>query len=213
MHPNPIYRQTEAERSLEFALAAGFGQIMVSADPVPFVAHIPFLQGQQGDEIELHLVRSNPIARLLQNIQTPAKLSVSGPHGYISPDWYGVKDQVPTWNYVAVHLSGTLRMLKHDQLLALLDRLSAHFEAQLAPKPAWKSSKMTPEVLQKMLRQIVPCSFKIEDIQSTWKLNQNKTDMLRLAAADAVAQTGVGSETIALAALMRAAEGSNHGHD
>ena len=213
MHPNPIYRQTEAERSLEFALAAGFGQIMVSADPVPLVAHIPFLQGQQGDEIELHLVRSNPIARLLQNFQTQAKLSVSGPHGYISPDWYGVKDQVPTWNYVAVHLSGTLRMLKHDQLLALLDRLSAHFEAQLAPKPAWKSSKMTPEVLQKMLRQIVPCSFKIEDIQSTWKLNQNKTDMSRLAAADAVAQTGVGSETIALAALMRAAEGSNHGHD
>jgi transcriptional regulator len=104
-------------------------------------------------------------------------------------------------------------MLKHDQLLALLDRLSAHFEAQLAPKPAWKSSKMTPEVLQKMLRQIVPCSFKIEDIQSTWKLNQNKTDMSRLAAADAVEQTGVGSETIALAALMRAAEGSNHSHD
>ena len=81
MHPNPIYRQTEAERSLEFALAAGFGQIMVSADPVPLVAHIPFLQGQQGDEIELHLVRSNPIARLLQNIQTRAKLSVSGSHG------------------------------------------------------------------------------------------------------------------------------------
>ncbi len=158
-------------------------------------------------------MRSNPIARLLQNIQTPAKLSVSGPHGYISPDWYGVKDQVPTWNYVAVHMSGTLRMLKHDQLLALLDRLSAHFEAQLAPKPAWKSSKMTPEVLQKMLRQIVPCSFKIKDIQSTWKLNQNKTDMSRLAAADAVAQTGVGSETIALAALMRAAGGSVHGHE
>ena len=58
-------------------------------------------------------------------------------------------------------------MLKHDQLLALLDRLSAHFEAQLAPKPAWKSSQMTPDVLQKMLRQIMPCNFKIEDIQST----------------------------------------------
>jgi transcriptional regulator len=213
MHPNPIFRQTEAERSLEFALAAGFGQIMVSADPVPLVAHIPFLQGQQGDEIELHLVRSNPISRLLQNARTPAKLSVSGPHGCSFHDWYGVKDQAPTWNYVAVHMSGTLRMLKHDQLLALIDRLSAHFEAQLAPKPVWKSSKMTPEILQKMLRQIVLCSFKIEDIQSTWKLNQNKTDMLRLAAADAVEQTGVGSETIALAALIRAAGGSNHGHD
>jgi len=41
MHPNPIYRQTDAERSLEFVLAAGFGQIMVPADPDPLVAHIP----------------------------------------------------------------------------------------------------------------------------------------------------------------------------
>ena len=204
MHPNPIYRQTEAKRSLGFAFATGFGQIMVSADPVPLVAHIPFLQGQQAGEIELHLVRSNPIARLLQNVQKPAKLSVSGPHGYISPDWYGVKDQVLTWNYVAVHISGTLRKLEADELPALLDRLSAHFEAQLAPKAAWKASKMTPKILQKMLRQIIPCSFKIEDIQSTWKLNQNKTDTSRLAAADAVAQAGVGSETTALAALMRA---------
>ena len=65
MHPNPIYRQTEAKRSLGFAFATGFGQIMVSADPVPLVAHIPFLQGQQAGEIELHFVRSNPIARLL----------------------------------------------------------------------------------------------------------------------------------------------------
>ena len=63
---------------------------------------------------------------------------------------------------------------------------------------------MTPKILQKMLRQIIPCSFKIEDIQSTWKLNQNKTDTSRLAAANAVAQAGVGSETTALAALMRA---------
>ena len=180
MHPNPIYRQTEAKRSLGFAFATGFGQIMVSADPVPLVAHIPFLQGQQAGEIELHLVRSNPIASLLQNVQKP------------------------TWNYVAVHISGTLRKLEADELPALLDRLSAHFEAQLAPKAAWKASKMTPEVLQKMLRQIIPCSFKIEDIQSTWKLNQNKTDTSRLAAADAVAQAGVGSETTALAALMRA---------
>ncbi len=111
-------------------------------------------------------MHSNPIARLLQNMQPPAKLSVSGQYGYISSDWYGVKDQVPTWNYVAVHLTGTLRMLKHDQLLALLHRLSAHFEAQLAPKTAWKSSKMTQELLQKMLQQIVSCSLKLKTFKA-----------------------------------------------
>ena len=59
--------------------------------------------------------------------------------------------------------------------------------------------------MRKMMRQIIPCSLNIEDIQGTWKSNQNKIDMSRLAAADEVAQAGVGSETIALAALMRAA--------
>ena len=121
MRSNRIYRQTEAKRSLEFAFAAGFGQIIVSTDPVPLVAHIPSLQGQKSDEIELHLVRSNPIARILQNVQKPARLYVSGPHGYISPDWHGVRDQIPTWSYVAVHISGTLRMLDHDELPAFLD--------------------------------------------------------------------------------------------
>ena len=47
MHPNPIYRQTEAKRSLGFAFATGFGQIMVSADPVPLVALIPFCKANK----------------------------------------------------------------------------------------------------------------------------------------------------------------------
>ena len=66
-----------------------------------------------------------------------------------------------------MHMSGTLRVLDHDELPIFLDRLSADLEAQLAPKPAWKSSTMTLEVLQKMLRQIIPSRFTIEDIQST----------------------------------------------
>ena len=99
-------------------------------------------------------------------------------------------------------------MGEREDLRSLLDRLSAHFEDQLAPKPAWRTSKVTPDVLDKMLRQIIPCKLKIEDIQSTWKLNQNKRDLVRLAAADAVAQYGVGSETRALAALVRVAGGT-----
>ena len=156
-------------------------------------------------------MRSNPIARILKKHQKLAKLSIVGPHRYISPDWYGVIDQVPTLNYVAAHIGGTLRIGEREDLRALLDRLSTHFEEQLAPKPAWRTSKVTPDILDKMLRQIIPCELKIEDIQSAWKLNQNKTDVVRLAAADAVAQYVVETETRALAALMRVAGGNAPG--
>ena len=118
---------------------------------------------------------------------------------------------MPTWNYVAAHISGTLRIGESGDLRALLDRLSAHFEDQLAPKLAWRTRKMTSDVLDKMMRQIVPCKLKIEDIQSTWKLKQKQTDEVRLAAADAVAQYGVGFETRALAAFMRVAGGTAPG--
>jgi len=178
MHTNPIYRQTDAARSLKFALDTVFGQLKVSTDPVPLVEHISFLVCEQTHEIELHLKRSNPIARILKKHQKLAKLSIVGPHRYISPDWYGVIDQVPTLHHVAAHISGTLRIGEREDLRALLDRLSAHFEDQLAPKPAWRTIKMTPDFLDKMLRQIIPCELKIEDIQSAWKLNQNKTDVV-----------------------------------
>ena len=45
------------------------------------------------------------MARAIAN-GAAVRLIVEGPEGYISPDWYGVADQVPTWNYVAVHLVG-----------------------------------------------------------------------------------------------------------
>ena len=62
---------------------------------------------------------------------------------------------------------------------------------------------MTPDVLDKMMRQIVPCRLTGTDIQSTFKLNQNKPDEVRLRAADEMAQSGIGIETNALADLMR----------
>jgi transcriptional regulator len=79
---------------------------------------------------------------------------------------------VPTWNYVAVHLRGSLESLPEDALAPMLGRLSAHFEATLAPKPAWTSDKMTKGVMERMMRAIAPCRLMVDQIDSTWKLNQ-----------------------------------------
>lgn len=204
MHPNPIFHTESAERNLAFARERAFGVLAVNGADGPMMAHIPFLIDGDGAELHLHLVRSNPIARALK-APMQARIAVSGADGYISPDWYGVPDQVPTWNYVAVHITGILELRPQDEMRDLLDRQSKHFEDQLVPKPPWVTDKMTPEVLEKMMRQIVPCRMRIEGVDGTWKLNQNKPDAVRLQAADHVDAYGMGIETRLLAALMRGA--------
>jgi len=86
---------------------------------------------------------------------------------------------------------------------AMLDLQSAHFEDQLAPKPPWLTTKMTPAVLDKMMRQIVPCRLTVTAMTGTWKLSQNKPDDVRLRAADHMAANDIGIDTPTLARLMQ----------
>ena len=206
MHPNPIFRQTPEARNIAFARAQAFGMLAVEGEGAPLVSHIPFLLSEDGAVAEFHLVRSNPIARAL-SAPMAARLAVVGPYSYVSPDWYAAEDQVPTWNYVAVHLVGEVELRPQDGMRDLLDRQSAHFEDQLLPKAPWTSDKMTPDVMARMMRQIVPCRMRVDEIHGTWKLNQNKDDDVRLRAAEAVEASGMGVQTGALAALMRDANG------
>ncbi len=201
MHPNPIYRRTTDARAFDLVRDRAFGQITLTGPDGLLASHIPVLLAPDETTLDMHLVRSNPILRLLDTPQD-ALLAVMGPDGYMLPDWYGADDQVPTWNYAAVQIRGTLEALDHATMHDMLDRQSAHFEDQL-PKTPWTTAKMTPDVLEKMMRQIVPCRMTITDVQSTFKLNQNKPDDVRLRAADAMESSGIGMETATLAALMR----------
>ncbi|WP_375279666.1 FMN-binding negative transcriptional regulator [Pseudooctadecabacter sp.] len=201
MHPNPIFRKTADARALDLIRARAFGQLTVHANGQLHAAHVPVLLSPDAETLDIHLVRSNPIARALTTPQD-ALLCINGPDGYVSPDWYGVADQVPTWNYIAVQLRGTLEQLDHKKMREMLDRQSAHFEDQL-PKTPWTTDKMTPDVLDRMMRQIVPCRMTITDLQSTFKLSQNKPDDVRLRAADGMETSGIGTDTATLAALMR----------
>jgi transcriptional regulator len=203
MHPNPAFRQTPAERNLAFARARGFGLLTLNGPEGPLAAHIPFLLSEAGDSLDLHLARSNPIARA--SLPAPALIAVSGPDAYISPDWYGLDDQVPTWNYVAVHLRGTLHPLPPEALRGHADALSARFEQDLLPKKPWVSSKMSEGVMERMMRMILPFRMEVTGIDGTWKLNQNKPEAARLGAAAALEASRAESPARALARLMREA--------
>lgn len=204
MHPNPIYRQESEARAVEAARERGFGVLTVASGGGVLAAHVPFLMDAGGKAVAAHLVRSNPVARALKEGACEALLIVSGPDGYVSPDWYGLEDQVPTWNYVAVHIHGRLTLRPDAELREHLDALSGRFEAELAPKSPWTTAKMAPDALARMMRQIVPVAMTVERLESTFKLNQNKPRQARLGAAAALEKGGTpGQEIPSLVALMR----------
>ena len=205
MHPNPAFRQVPADDSLSFARSRGFGTLSVNGEAGPLMAHVPFLISETGELCALiHLARSNAIAR--SALPCPAVLAVVGPESYISPDWYGADDQVPTWNYVAVHLRGRLEPLPPETLHPMVDDLSAIFESRLLPKKPWVSTNMSEGVMERMLRMILPFRLVIETVDGTWKLGQNKTPEQRAGAVAGLQAWDEPSPRQALAALMRRVE-------
>lgn len=206
MHPNPAFRQTGTAESLAFAKARGFGALTVNGADGPLLAHVPFLF-DQGDQLSvlIHLARSNAIAR--STLPCPAVLAVTGADSYISPDWYGSADQVPTWNYVAVHLRGRLEPLPDAALEPMVNALSEEFETRLLPKPIWRSSKMSPGAMERMLRMILPFRLVVENVDSTWKLGQNKTPEQRRGVVEALGASPEPSFAAQLARLMAGLDG------
>ncbi len=201
MHPNPSFRGASAAENLAFARAKGFGMLTVNGADGPLAAHVPFLLSPDDTVADLHLSRGNPIARACTQA-LPALIAVQGPDAYVSPDWYGADDQVPTWNYVAVHLRGILTPLPDDALHGHVDALSFAHEARLAPKPVWTSSKMSDGVMPRMMRMILPFRLTITAVDGTWKLNQNKPAAVRAqAATHLAAQPDPAAQ--AIARLMR----------
>ncbi|MEO0342878.1 MAG: FMN-binding negative transcriptional regulator [Pseudomonadota bacterium] len=204
MHPNSIFRRNSIDLDIAALKARAFGALVVSGDDFPIVSHIPFIL--EGDDTLLgHIVRNTPMAKAIQD-RAKAMMIVTLGDSYISPDWYGVDDQVPTWNYVAIHVTGRVVLLPHEGLDSTLAAQSKELEARLAPKKPWHSEKMNPGVYQRMQRSIVPFRMEISDIQSTWKLNQNKEPEAIEGAAHAVKESGFGLNTDWIANEMLAAK-------
>ena len=202
MHPNPIFKKSSELLNIDFARQRSFGTLAINAKAGPLLSHVPFLLSKDGKNLEAHLVRSNPILKLIEG-ESDVVISVLGPDSYISPDWYRIDDQVPTWNYIAVHLRGKMIAGPATELRGVLERLSQHLEQCLLPKPVWKIDKVEEQALAKMEHMIVPITMEVSSIEGTWKLSQNKSDDARISAAEEVAKIGIGSQIAELSELMK----------
>ena len=204
MYTPPMFKPDRAA-SLAFAQARGFGLVCAWDGVRPIASSLPFYLTFADDgtpRAAFHVARHNPLVKLAGGT-TSWLLAVNGADAYVSPDWYVSPDQVPTWLYQAVHLTGTVRRLSDHELGPHLDALSAKFESWLVSKPPWTSSKMTACRLDAMKKAIVGLVMTVEEIEGSFKLNQHKSDADHVAVATALARQPEAAAQV-LASEMRA---------
>jgi transcriptional regulator len=198
MYTPPMFKPDRAA-SLAFAEARGFGLATAWDGTRPIASSLPFYLDYAADgtpRAMFHVARHNPLVKLADGTSSWL-LAVTGADAYVSPDWYVSVDQVPTWLYEAVHLTGPVQKMSDDELALQVDTLSAKFEDRLAPKPSWTSSKMTSGRLEALKKGIVGLAMTVEDVEGSFKLNQHKSDADHAAIASALTrQTDAGAQAI-----------------
>ena len=205
MYTPPMFKPDRAA-SLAFAQGRGFGTITAWDGRKPVASSLPFLLAYADDgtpHAAFHVARNNPLLKLADG-KTHWLMAVTGADAYVSADWYVSPDQVPTWLYQAVHLTGTVRMLSDSELGPHLDALSAKFENWLAPKPPWAVSKVTAGRLDALKKAIVGLVMSVDEVEGSFKLNQHKSDVDYVAIASALLQQpdeaarAIGNQMVAL---------------
>ena len=192
------------EEALDIAARVGFGLLAACDGGVPVAAHLPFLftSREPGNvRVAFHVARNNAIATLADG-ERSFLLAATGPDTYLSPDWYASHDQVSTWLYEAVHLTGVVRRISTEGYLEHVDALSAVFEHRLLPKKPWTSDKMPPERRAMLLKGIVCMEMTVTRIEGQRKLNQHKGDADHVAIVAALDMTG-DMKAHAIADMMR----------
>jgi transcriptional regulator len=141
--------------------------------------HLPLVLADDNSDLGLlqgHISRANPQRRDLAPT-TDALAIFSGPHHYISPSWYPMKQQtgkvVPTWNYCVVHAYGPLRLIEDPTwLLAHLKTLTNLHEATF-PTP-WQVEDAPADFIAALLNGIIGLEIPIRRLEGKWKLSQNR---------------------------------------
>jgi transcriptional regulator len=159
--------------SLEFMRANPFAILISPSERGPIATHLPLLVEGTPDKLLLlgHFAKAN---HHWSNIEQEQQSLVifHGPHAYISPSLYEIRESVPTWNYATVHVYGKGRILKEgaDAERVLAD-LIARFDSPYYQQ--WLS--FNQEYRDKMLRRIVAFEFEATRVETKFKLGQNRT--------------------------------------
>ena len=167
------FEQNDRQKILAFMRAYNFALIVSASDDVPVATHLPFVIEERGSDIVLvsHMGKANEQWKTFKGKEV--LVVFSEPHAYISPSLYEKKQNVPTWNYVAVHAYGKIDFIDDpQQQFDLLEKMMAAFDEAYLEQ--WKTLDVSYK--ENLRRGIVAFEMKIETLQGKEKLSQNKSD-------------------------------------
>jgi transcriptional regulator len=169
---------------LAFIEANNFGQLISQLNGRLFSTHIPFLLNKEKTSLLGHLARQNPQHK--QIVGQEVLITFQGAHDYISPSWFKTPG-VPTWNYQAVHVYGTCKLIDEAEGIAeIVDALTEKHEARF-------ENQWQPEYKAAMLKAIIGIEISIDEIQGKYKLSQNRSEQDQQQIVDGLEASGSSS--------------------
>lgn len=183
------FKEDEPQALAAYIKEAPFATLVGVLDDAPFATHLPLhlSSGEEGNGVLYgHVARANPHWKTFDGEQE--QLAVfTGPNAYVTPNWLGAKNAVPTWNYVAVHAYGDPRIIEDpEQVLEILARLARDHET--AKTGFWTADKMDQDVLHGMLKGIVAFEMPISRMEGKRKMSQNKPEAVQRSAISGLRQ-------------------------
>ncbi|HEU4552442.1 MAG TPA: FMN-binding negative transcriptional regulator [Chitinophaga sp.] len=174
MHVPKINQETNWQEIAGFIRHNSFGMLINVAAGTPLATHIPIELEERADGAAVlkgHIAKENPQWQAFGN--GPGLAIFTAPHAYISSSWYE-KGKIPTWNYIAVHIYGPMRILTDQEMLASLEQMMNRYEA--ASEHPVSLHDIPGKELHNNLKAIVGFELTVADVQARYKLSQNKND-------------------------------------
>ena len=167
------FQMKDKEEVIRFMEEHSFVTIVTVKSGQPIATHIPVQLQREGENYVItgHLAYANPQWRT--SMDSRVLVIYQGPHAYISSSWYS-HENVPTWNYQAVHAYGQATLLNEQELQADLTKQLQKYELHREQPVLWET--LSSELLTQQLKGIVGFKIRIDDIQATYKLSQNRNE-------------------------------------
>jgi transcriptional regulator len=170
--------------------------------------HLPFELSVDGGEhgyLLAHVARANPLWQEAKD-GDEALVIFRAANAYISPNWYPSKHefhrQVPTWNYQAVHVHGTIKVRDDEKFVrAVVARLTRVHELRAGSERPWRMTDSSKEYIDQMVSAIVGIEIEITRLVGKWKLSQNREERDRINAAEELRKRG---EQLTSSAMLQA---------
>ncbi|WP_026679418.1 FMN-binding negative transcriptional regulator [Fictibacillus gelatini] len=170
----PKYYRMDHNEAVQMMKSNPFALLVTVDGERPLATHLPLdIREEEGKIFATgHIAYGNRQKKTLDP-NREVLLIFQGPHAYISSSWYEV-EEVPTWDYLAVHAYGTARVISGDELRSALDSMLQHYESHRENGRLWDT--FDPELLESEMKGIVGFEIEITDIQAAAKMSQNRSD-------------------------------------